>query len=110
MKNITTSYLICLGIFFFHLSCESFSSSGLPGQEAESEDHADVTGSSMQPVFLSHYKLQNVDIRVETRRLRHLDGIIHEKGELAICADKKAAITRVQGGNLESIAVIEGDR
>jgi len=110
MKNITTSYLICLGIFFFHLSCESFSSSGLPGQEAESEDHADVTGSSMQPVFLSDYKFQNVDIRVDTMPLRHLDGIIHVNGELAISPHNKAAITPVKGGNLESIEVIEGDR
>src|SRR5690625_5604077 len=110
MKNITTSYLICLGIIFFHFSCDSLSSSGVSDQETDSENQAETTESSMQPVFLSKYKFRNIDIRVDSIPRRNLEDNIHVNGELSIFPHNKASITPVKGGNLESIEVIEGDR
>src|SRR5690625_216461 len=110
MKNNIKICFLAFGVTFFNFSCDSGSEAK---QTPESETAAETMNSSdpsLNSLFLSDYKFDNLGIKVDTLPSRSLTGTVHANGELVVSPQYEATVAPIMGGNIEAIGVIEGDK
>ncbi len=82
-----------------------------PGEEAGSPDAHEAHGEENQgAVHLPSYKVEMMNIEVDTLPLRNLHSYVVSNGTLEVPPQHEATVTAILGANIIEILVMEGDK